>query len=37
MFVFVSWMDYLIVTILAIVMVQVGMLIGASLEKRYGT
>lgn len=37
MFVFVSWMDYLITLLLAIVMVQVGMLIGASLERRYGT
>ncbi len=37
MIIFVSWLDYLIAILLFIIMVQVGMIIGASLERRYGS
>lgn len=37
MIIFYSWLDYLIAILLFIIMVQVGMIIGASLERRYGS
>lgn len=37
MMVFVSWMDYLIIILLAIIFILAGVALGIRLENKYGT
>jgi len=36
MIIFVSWLDYLLVILILVIMVQVGVMIGIKLEEHYG-